>query len=156
MASRLGDQAGLVAILDVPAWEDEDFADETELLLRGLDGELPLSADELRGLDTRAQVALVLERMPDLPPDFDERRAVALVEVFKANLRAARTWEPRPYAGKVTVFRAAGSHRLGPDGTGGWGAFAAAVEVVTVPGDHHSLVRPPHVEALADALREVL
>ncbi len=155
MACRLGDRAGLVAVLDVPA-QEEETAGEAELLLRGLDEELPLTADELQGLDTRAQVALVLQRMPNLPPDFDERRAVALVEVFKATLRAARTWEPRSYAGKVTVFRAAGSARLGLDGTGGWGAFAKAVEVVTVPGDHHSIVRPPHVEALARALREAL
>ncbi|HET9226969.1 MAG TPA: hypothetical protein VFR31_09895, partial [Thermoanaerobaculia bacterium] len=111
------------------------------------------TAEELRGLDTRAQVALVLQRMPNLPPDFDERRAVALVEVFKANLRAARVWEPRSYPGKVTVFRAAGSERLGED-MGGWGEFAGALEVVTVPGDHHTMVRPPHVEALARALRE--
>ena len=115
---------------------------------------MPLTADELRGLDTRAQVALVLQRMPNLPPDFDERRAVALVDVFKANLRAADNWEPRPYPGKVTVFRAEGSDRLGADGTGGWGAFARELEVITVPGDHHTLVRPPHVEALARALRE--
>ena len=155
MACRLGDRAGLVAILDVPA-QEEETADEAELLLRGLEEEVPLTAEELRGLDTRAQVALVLQRMPNLPPDFDERRAVALVEVFKANLRAARDWEPRPYAGKVTIFRAEGSGRLGPDGTGGWGAFARDLEVVTVPGDHHSLVRPPHVEALARALREAL
>ncbi|HVG10758.1 MAG TPA: amino acid adenylation domain-containing protein, partial [Thermoanaerobaculia bacterium] len=123
MACRLGERAGLVAILDVPA-QEEETADEAELLLRGLDEGLPLTADELRGLDTRAQVALVLQRMSDLPPDFDERRAVALVEVFKANLRAGSAWEPRSYAGKVTFFRAAGSERLGLDGTGGWGAFA--------------------------------
>jgi amino acid adenylation domain-containing protein len=153
MACRLGDRAGLVAILDVPA-RKESAADEAEILLRTLDRELPLTAEELRGLDTRAQVALVLERMPGLPPDFDERRAVALVEVFKANLRAARAWEPSPYPGKVTVFRAAAGDRVGRDG--GWEALAKALEVVTVPGDHHSMVEPPHVEALARALREAL
>jgi len=153
MACRLGGRAGLVAILDVPARE-EIAGDEAELLLRGLDEEMPLSAEELRGLDTRAQVALVLERMPHRPPDFDERRAVALVEVFKANLRAARAWKPRCYPGKVTVFRAAGSDRLGRDG--GWGTLAGSLEVVTVPGDHHSLVKPPHVEALARALKGAL
>jgi thioesterase domain-containing protein len=101
-------------------------------------------------------VALVLKRLPHLPPDFDERRAVALVGVFKANLRAARAWQPRPFPGRITLFRAADSRRLGPDGTGGWGAFAKALDVVTVPGDHRRMVTPPYVEALARALREAL
>jgi thioesterase domain-containing protein len=159
MACRLGDRAGLVAILDVPAREEEP-PDEAEVLIRGLDEhlreELQLTPDDVRGLDTRAQIALVLERASRRVPDFDERRAIALVDVFKANLRAGINWEPRPYAGKVTVFRAEGSDRLGPDGTGEWGAFAEAVGVVTVPGDHFSMVKPPHVEALARALREAL
>ncbi|HWM91030.1 MAG TPA: amino acid adenylation domain-containing protein [Thermoanaerobaculia bacterium] len=163
MACRLserGEPSGLVAILDIPPRETDDFADETELLVRGLDEQflqaVPLSADDLRGLDTRAQVALVLEkvkRVGRLPDDFDERRAVGLVEVFKANLRTARAWEPRPYPGRITVFRAADSERLGPDGTGGWGAFAAGVDAVTVPGDHLRMVAPPHADILARALR---
>ena len=152
--------AGLVAILDVPPWE-EDQRDEAELLVRGLDEQLldavPLSADDLRGLDTRAQVAKVLDaasRAGRLPADFDERRAVGLVEVFKANLRAARNWQPRPCPGRLTVFRAADSQRVDPAG-GGWQTLAP-VEMVTVPGDHHRMVRPPHVESLARALREAL
>jgi len=135
MACRLagqGEPAGLVAILDVAprpaAAVPQD--DEAELLVRGVGEALPTG-------------------------DFDERRAAGLVEVFKANLRAARTWEPRPYAGRITVVRAADSDRLGPDPTGGWDALAAAA-VVTVPGDHQRMVEPPHVEVLAQELRSAL
>jgi thioesterase domain-containing protein len=161
MACRLREPAGLVAILDMPPrGEEGELDDETELLVRGLDEQLlktvPLCADELRGLGTREQVALVLakaRRAGTLPPDFDERRAAALVEVFKANLRAARAWQPRPFPGRITVLRAAGGHL---DGDGGWGSLAAGVDVVTVPGNHHSMVTPPHVETLARALSEAL
>src|SRR6185436_1107445 len=165
MACRLherGEPAGLVAVLDVPPRDEEGaLDDETELLVRGLDEQflqrVPLCVDELRGLDTRAQVARVMEkaRRAGILPDFDERRAVGVVEVFKANLRAASAWEPRPYPGRITVFRAAGDSRLGLDPTGGWGALAAA-EVVAVPGDHLDMVVPPHVETLARELRTVL
>ncbi|HVG07087.1 MAG TPA: hypothetical protein VNM67_05235, partial [Thermoanaerobaculia bacterium] len=41
-------------------------------------------------------------------------------------------------------------------GRGGGGACARDLEVVTVPGDHHRMVRPPHVEALAEVLRGVV
>src|SRR4029079_295745 len=165
MACRLaeeGEPAGLVAILDMPPPAAGDGpVDEAELLVRGLDEAflqaVPVSPEELRGLDTRGQVALVLERarlaenrVGRVADDFDERRATGLVEVFKANLRAARAWEPRPYPGRITVVRAAGSDRLGPrlgpHPAGGWSDLAAA-GVVTVSGDHHSMVAPPHVES---------
>jgi thioesterase domain-containing protein len=159
-----GEPAGLVAVLDVaPRDPEASPEDETELLVRGLDEQflqaVPLSADELRGLDTRGQVAVVMEKARQagrLPADLDERRAVGVVEVFKANLRAARLWQPRPYPGQVTVFRAADSDRLVLDGTGGWGSLAAAADVVTVPGDHLRMVAPPHVDELARALRAAL
>jgi thioesterase domain-containing protein len=77
------------------------------------------------------------------------------VEVFKANLRAARAWEPRPYPGRVTVVRAAGSDRLGPDPTGGWEALAAASAII-VPGDHRRMVELPFVADLARALLSAL
>ncbi|HYN21173.1 MAG TPA: amino acid adenylation domain-containing protein [Thermoanaerobaculia bacterium] len=165
MACRIAQQggpAGLVAILDAaPDDPRNPVEDETELLVRGLDEQflqaVPFTADELRGLSTREQVALVLDRArraDRLPPDFDERRATGVVDVFKANLRAARSWRPRPHPGPITVFRAAESDKLGQSGTG-WDALAAA-DVVTVPGDHLRMVAPPHVGALARALREAL
>jgi thioesterase domain-containing protein len=166
MACRLaeeGEPAGLVAILDIPPRDPEAPPDdEAALLVRGLDEaflrDVPLDPAELRGLDTRAQVALVLARARQagrLPDDFDERRAAGLVEVFKANLRAARAWEPRPYPGRVTVVRAAESDRLGLEPTGGWETLAAASAVI-VPGDHRRMVEPPFVTDLAAALRSAL
>jgi amino acid adenylation domain-containing protein len=166
MACQLAEQgkpAGLVAILDAaPRDSAAPQTDEAELLLRGLDETLvqsvPLDPADLRGLDTRRQVALVLDRLRQagrLPEDFDERRAVALVEVFKANLRAARAWLPRPYPGRLTVLRAAESDRLGPTADGGWSALAAT-EVIPVPGDHRRMVTPPHVAELAAALRAAI
>jgi thioesterase domain-containing protein len=158
-----GEPAGLTAILDAaPRDAAAPPVDEAELLLRGLDETLvqavPLDPADLRGLDTHRQVAQVLDRLRRagrLPEDFDERRAVALVEVFKTNLRAARAWQPRPYPGRLTVLRAAESDRLGPISDGGWGRLAAT-EVITVPGDHLRMVTPPHVEGLAAALRSAL
>ena len=166
MACRLaehGEPAGLVAILDVPprvAAVSTD--DELELLVRGLDDvflqTVQISPAELRGLDSRSQVALVLDRARRtgrLADDFDERRAAGLVEVFKANLRAASAWEPRPFPGRITIIRAADSDRLGPDPDGGWSELAPA-DVVTVPGGHHSMVAAPRVDFLAQALRSAL
>src|SRR5436853_5848873 len=40
------------------------------------------------------------------------------------------------------------------DPTLGWGSVAAGgVEVISTPGDHFSLLRPPHVQALVERMR---
>jgi thioesterase domain-containing protein len=79
-------------------------------------------------------------------------------------MAAARAFRPRPYPGPVVLVRAAGSDRFAfppgdphdPEPSGGWAALADSVELAVVPGDHHTMVRPPHVEALAAALRRAL
>ena len=71
------------------------------------------------------------------------------------------THEPAPYAGRVTLFRALEE----PDEVGadfsdpflGWGGVAGGgVDIRPVPGDHLTLLEPPHVAALARSLRECL
>jgi len=164
MACKLAERdasAGLVAILDTQPSGSESIPDETELLVRGLEEQfvkaVPFTTDELRGLSTRDQVALILDRARQagqLPPDFDERRATGVVDVFKANLRAASSWRPRPYPGRITVFRATDRSHVDSQ-SGGW-TDLAAVDVVIVPGDHLRMVAQPHVNSLARALREAL
>jgi thioesterase domain-containing protein len=51
------------------------------------------------------------------------------------------------------LFRTNSSVAAADDPTLGWAAVAeAGVEVRTFPGDHRSLMRPPHVAALATAI----
>ena len=84
-----------------------------------------------------------------------------LVEVYRAAHRAALSFSPLPYPGKLTLFRAA--EAMGPladlarrDSTYGWGSLAGEMEVRTVPGQHTTLVRRPWVAALAVELADVL
>jgi thioesterase domain-containing protein len=80
------------------------------------------------------------------------------LRVFTANMRAAREYRPRPYPGRVLLVRAADGDRLAGAGpTAGWGELArGGVEVVEVPGDHWTLVEPPHVALLARELERRL
>jgi thioesterase domain-containing protein/acyl carrier protein len=73
------------------------------------------------------------------------------------HLELGRRYEPRPYPGRLTLFRAevrpfvAGSDFSDPHL--GWGRVAAGgVQVVPVPGDHFSLFAEPHARALGIAL----
>ncbi|MGD2114902.1 MAG: hypothetical protein PVG07_07615, partial [Acidobacteriota bacterium] len=50
--------------------------------------------------------------------------------------------------GRVVVFRTGG------EDDGGWGELVErSLTVEPVPGDHYSVMAPPHVEVLAERLR---
>jgi thioesterase domain-containing protein len=77
-------------------------------------------------------------------------------DLYMTNIRAVEAYNPSPYPGRVTVFRAleSSSH---PDPSYGWGELAlGGVEVHDIPGSHTTLLSPPHVPVLAKALRGCL
>ena len=130
------------------------FADH----LSRLSGLNPEAAGLLGQVDPEELKAL-LEDTPgaggNLPP-----RALAelrgLWRVFSRNLRASHAYQPQQYPGRLVLLRAAEGPREGLERDLGWGALASEVEVLEVPGDHFSLIAPPHVERLAERLRELL
>jgi thioesterase domain-containing protein len=81
-----------------------------------------------------------------------------LLRVFKTDVRAYRSYRPRPYPGRVTLFRASGAPfdpGLGRDL--GWGRLTPGpVEVHEVPGGHVTLLAEPNVAVLAERLRACL
>ncbi|MBV8857114.1 MAG: amino acid adenylation domain-containing protein, partial [Acidobacteria bacterium] len=148
----------------------EDEGEDPELLARlavemaGIGGqELPLSFEELRALDSReAQLEYVLEAARQaevLPREVGMEQALSLVRSYRARVRAAWRYEPRPYDGRVTLFRAAEAEP-GSEPTSaamGWEELTSApVETFDVPGAHARMVFEPHVSALAEALRRCL
>ena len=75
-----------------------------------------------------------------------------------AHLRAEVAYQPRPYPGQVTVFRAhVQALRRAGDRDKGWGALAlGGVDIREFPGSHHTLFQEPWVEGLAQALQTKL
>jgi amino acid adenylation domain-containing protein len=75
----------------------------------------------------------------------------AFRELRGALLHAGWVYRPRPYPGRITLFRATGNGiRRGPDPFAGWSQVAAGgVEVHEVAGGHNTLMREPHVESLS-------
>jgi thioesterase domain-containing protein len=81
-------------------------------------------------------------------------RLANMADMYESNVRLVSEYQPQPYAGPVTLFRASE-----PDGEPhalGWDALAPALEIQPVPGDHFSMMRPPHAHVLARVLTEVL
>jgi thioesterase domain-containing protein/acyl carrier protein len=71
-----------------------------------------------------------------------------------AHYQAMRNYAPRPYAGRVVLFRSRVRPLLRMHGRDlGWGELAnGGLDVVTVPGNHETMLKPPNVEFLAKEL----
>ena len=117
--------------------------------------------DELKNHEPVEQVALVLDRAiraQIVPPGTDPARMHQLLDVLQANLEAARNYVARPYEGRVTLFVADERRVNNPENllTGWKRLLPAGFEVIPVPGTHFTMMQEPHVEALAEGLRDSL
>ncbi len=112
--------------------------------------------DRLQGrsrrlIDEHNRALLDRDNVPRIH-DIRQRRIAMLHQ------EALRDYTPRPYPGRVTVFRT----RRQPlfcsfDPELGWGALAGAgVDVRVIPGSTASVLKDPDARALAEALRRAL
>jgi thioesterase domain-containing protein len=78
--------------------------------------------------------------------------------IESAHMAAYRQYVIGPYAGRVTLFRAASQPDChGDHPTLGWSEFAAAVDVTPIPGSHAGLVEAPQlIQALSRAVAGAL
>jgi thioesterase domain-containing protein len=114
---------------------------------------------DFTGLDETGALALVLDLGREaglLPPttELDELRR--LFDRFGANHHALYAYEPSPYPGEITLFRAA--ERLGKESdlTLGWSDLAlGGLRIFDLPGNHYTMLRE-EVGALAERFQAVL
>jgi len=73
------------------------------------------------------------------------------------NAFAAANYKPKPYPGKLTIFRST-TRELPEDQDEflGWGCLASEIEVQDVPSSHYDILQEPGVKVLADKLSETL
>ncbi|MEA5366760.1 beta-ketoacyl synthase N-terminal-like domain-containing protein [Amycolatopsis sp., V23-08] len=156
-------------ILPLPAPETKDllldrfdrFAEHIELTY-GVPLEIPRA--ELEQLGEHDQIRLVLNRLAAQVPGMGQGVLHHQYTSY-VDARVAERYDPGPYAGKVLLLRAQDPHPLTTtldprylrtDDPLGWDAHCADLEIVRVPGDHLSMIDPPHVSVIADALSAVL
>ncbi|WP_167474281.1 non-ribosomal peptide synthetase/type I polyketide synthase [Nocardia arthritidis] len=159
MAARLnrrGAEVEFVAMVDVlepPSPRNPDIPADATLLswfardLAGLAGIewAPVEFDSLDDLHDWARATGVL------PADVDAATLTAIVTRFSRNTRALLTYRAPNYAGAVRFYHAANGAT--PATAAAWLAHCTGdARIVELPGDHYGIVRPPHVEALAEAL----
>jgi thioesterase domain-containing protein len=172
MAQRLraeGREVPLLAILDTWAGERRGSAepqDSAELIANVMGAGLTVDVEEVRRQgDAGRQIDFVIglaRSRGALPAGFDAAVAHRLFAVHRAAEAAAGSYRPRPYAGRVALFRA--TERVGgeaarlaaADPTLGWGRLAAELRVYEVAGRHEDLCAPPQAAVVGEQLRACL
>jgi amino acid adenylation domain-containing protein len=168
MAQQLverGQEVGVVALLDTTIpfgpqnrryWADAEQSGQEYGLDVSLDQLAQLGADEqLPYLWEHARKLGLIE--DNTPAPLVRQLLDELKRLFHAHVRLVRDYVVRPYPGRLVLFRPAETPvaRATPADRG-WSQLAHAVTVHVIPGQHHTMVKEPHVQVLARKLRRFL
>ncbi len=166
-----GAKMGLVALLDVPLFEDSQpsdrFDDSASLLLfvdqvaAHMGHHLFLSALGLRTLAAPDQLPYVLQQAQAaglLPADIEASQAQAYFRVFQAGLAAMARYRPRPFGGKLVLFQPQQPlQNILPDSRSRWRELArGGLDLHEAPGNHYTMLGSPNVATLAKHLEACL
>jgi amino acid adenylation domain-containing protein len=164
-----GEVVSLLAMLDVNAVNPPLPAGDTEAerlatwqreyLLRKASQDTSIPAEEMQGLDLDTLASRYLsatQSQGQIPIDVTLDQFRRFLSIYATNVLAQRRYRPKPYAGRVTLFRANGPNTT-PDPTNGWSAYAlGGIEVHEFPGRHAQFIYEPHVGELTTKLRGYL
>ena len=110
----------------------------------------------------RRKLAASLHKVYQQLHPFSGSISLAVTEVTQQDVRASvlqrasRLYVPKPYSGKMVLFRAIKRDvfEVGYDRDLGWGPLAAGgLEIFDVPGDHLGILKDPNVRVLAEKLQ---
>ena len=158
----MDDDVKLLALLDQgPVLPKEEPEDEAAYLIDTFGKHVPLDVEALRQLDADAQIAHVWKKAREVDwiyPDVTLPQFSHFVRMLQTQTDAWRAYVPRPYPGRITLFRARRQSDHAPDSPDmGWSELALdGVEVIQTPGDHLSMIHNPRARILARKLGRVL
>lgn len=112
-----------------------------------------LSRYERRIQNTRKKI------VRDLITKFKGKGAIpkSYIQLEDQLMRAQNKFTPKPYSGKITLFRASiQPYGLAPDPHLGWDEYVDSIEVCEVIGHHTSIVAEPYVRGLVEKLNGYL
>lgn len=80
-----------------------------------------------------------------------------LKNTHEINAVAARNYRPRPFSGKLTLFRASKQTNVNIPSDNGWSSiFEEGIEIHEIPGDHWQVLSEPGIDVLAKTIHSCL
>lgn len=161
-----GADVGALVLLDAFGWEAEaGEPDPVDLLLQFADSLAdtagtplpPLEAATLRAVPPEQRFTVVLAAL--IESGAASASAEGLIRqrlaAFTAIMTALHGWTPPRYDGRIDLLCAADGP--GAKEAGFWSAVTTGPVVVhEVPGDHYTMMQPPHVSVTASQLQNLL
>jgi len=164
-----GAEVALVTLLDSAAPGNKDcVVNDNPAMLAGfavnlgVPMNLVLSAPaELLQSETRTQLNWVLDQARGsqvLPPDVSIEDLSRWFDLYLADIKAVENYRPPATPIPLMLLRVKDEEDrevANPETIKGWSRLCAnKLEVHSVPGDHFTMMRPPHVFKLAEILRQ--
>jgi thioesterase domain-containing protein len=162
-----GEKVALVALIDsfllkpqetLPDPGEELQAFIGELIWHVFGKQVPVSEEALKNLEPDERLKYIWEqaRLSNaIPADVKLSDLRRLVDVFQTNVRALRGYTPKSYPERVVLLRASEHDpKTIQDVSVDWGEVVRdGLERYTIPGNHFSIMRSPHVQLLSKQLR---
>jgi amino acid adenylation domain-containing protein len=159
--SAQGEEMTMLALLDtIPETvDDPNWADRP-----GVEYGLDLSLEQLSRLGPDEQLPYLWQHAlrlglveSNVPMSLAQQVIDDLKRVFHHHMVLTDHYVVRPYPGRITLLRPSDAPIAVPvPHDRGWGKLAVDVDVHLVPGQHHSMVKEPHVQDLARTLEGCL
>lgn len=149
-----GEKVALVAMFDTSLSHSDDAEQKVgdSQAMPWIARQLNLPLAELAGLSLDRQWQRIAEQA-DLVEGGEAVGIRRLAAVCRAHLAALAAYRPRPYQGRAVLFQAVGEERSSDRR---WQLIFPGLRVERVPGDHFTMLQPPHVGVLSERLGRYL
>lgn len=177
----MGQQTEILAIFDIPAftppekpirpdWDDAKWITVIAHVIEQLSGKkLEMTNDGLQGLTFEDQMIQLKERMAlngIIPSSAGIEHVRGIAAVIRANELAFMNYSPRGgYSGQITLFKTSDVYndpfgfpvQIPEDEAWGWSRLSdKPVRIFDIMGDHTTILKRPHVQMLAERLKECI
>ena len=168
MLLKAGEKTELLAMLDTYNFGLALKTSSTSLLLQKVKfhvgnfmklspGEMVKYIKEKARVARDGELANLLGRKAPAEPtaaNSDEPTQIREASVQASNDAACDRYEPKPYAGKLTLFKPKVNYDFYPDPKMGWGDLArGGIDPVELPVNPHAMLVEPYVQTLANELK---
>jgi thioesterase domain-containing protein/glycosyltransferase involved in cell wall biosynthesis len=159
MAKQLeqtGCEVAFVGILDSDPFQkfsgDEDDSSIVILRIRDLENQArtrtPTSFEELEKYQNDERLEYIfrqVSRSLALPSNLNVQAMKKMIRRFRQRQMYLSQYQPKPFAGQVTLFLTKRAADLQATIIEDWTRFSGQIVIEEIPGDHDNLIREPHV-----------
>jgi len=86
----------------------------------------------------------------------DELTIERIMKIFWANSQATLNYSPQSYPNAITLFKSSEALTTSTDTNLGWSQLTNSIVVHSIPGNHLTMLKTPHVQVLAKELNKYL